>query len=271
MTDKNSLAVYSYIGNDVRMIIAHDGAPWFVAADALGILDLDRTALRRLDDDEKGVDSIHTLGGSQQVNVVNEPGLYSLILGSRKPEAKEFKRWVTHVVLPEIRSTGSYMALGSLRVPAVPAVGVDVATIRQLNNAVGVLLESNEQLTAKVTELAPAAAAWDELASAAGDYEVADAAKILARAGVETGRQRLFDQLATLGWIHRGSHGKWKAYQTAVDNGYLAELPQSHHHPRTGELVLDPPQVRVTVRGLERLRVRLGSLESRPNLRAVNA
>lgn len=110
----------------------------------------------------------------------------------------------------------------------------------------------------------PKADAWDELASAEGDYEVADAAKILARAGVETGRQRLFGQLEQLGWIYRGPQRKWKARQTAVDSGYLAEKPQSHHHPRTGELVLDPPQVRVTVRGLERLRVRLGSV-----LRAV--
>jgi phage regulator Rha-like protein len=152
-----------------------------------------------------------------------------------------------------------------------PAVGVDVSTIRQLNQAVGILLESNEELTAQVTELAPRADAWDELASAEGDYEVADAAKILARAGIETGRQRLFSQLEDFGWIYRGSQGKWTARQTAVDNGYLAEKPQSHHHPRTGVLVLDPPQVRVTVRGLERLRVRLGSLESRPNLRAVSA
>lgn len=124
---------------------------------------------------------------------------------------------------------------------------------------------------ATVTELTPRADAWDELAAADGDYEVADAAKILARAGIETGRQRLFAQLEDLGWIYRGSQGKWTARQTAVDNGYLAEKPQSHHHPRTGALVLDPPQVRVTVRGLERLRVRLGSLEERPNLRAVSA
>lgn len=106
----------------------------------------------------------------------------------------------------------------------------------------------------------PKADAWDELASAEGDYAVADAAKILARAGIETGAQRLFGQLSDMGWIFRGPQGKWRAYQDKVDAGYLTELPQSHHHPRTGELVLDPPQVRVTLRGLERLRVRLGSV-----------
>lgn len=123
------------------------------------------------------------------------------------------------------------------------------------------VIEAQQMLEAsarQVAELTPRAEAWDELASANGDYEVADAAKMLARAGVETGRQRLFGQLSGLGWIYRAPSGKWKARQSAVDAGYLAEKPQSHHHPRTGELVLDPPQVRVTVRGLERLRVRLG-------------
>lgn len=106
----------------------------------------------------------------------------------------------------------------------------------------------------------PKADAWDELASAEGDYAVSDAAKMLARAGVETGAQRLFNQLAEMRWIFRRG-GKWAAYQDAVDAGYLAERPQSHFHPRTGEKVLDAPQIRVTIRGLERLRVRLGSLE----------
>ena len=124
--------------------------------------------------------------------------------------------------------------------------------------------EALELAAAQARELEvakPKADAWDQLASAEGDYSVADAAKFLARAGIDIGPQRLFNQLAEMGWIFRGPQGKWRAYQEKVDAGYLSELPQSHHHPRTGELVLDPPQVRVTLRGLERLRVRLGSLE----------
>lgn len=115
------------------------------------------------------------------------------------------------------------------------------------------------QKNAQIAELEPKADAWDDLVSADGDYAVSDAAKILARAGVETGATRLFNQLADMRWIFRRG-GKWAAYQEAVDNGYLAERPQSHFHPRTGEKVLDAPQVRVTMRGLERLRIRLGSL-----------
>ena len=85
-----------------------DGEPWFVAADVCRILEIDKTQTRRLDDDEKGLYSIQTLGGEQDTVVVNEPGLYRLVFASRKPEAREFQRWVYHEVLPSIRKTGGY-------------------------------------------------------------------------------------------------------------------------------------------------------------------
>ena len=85
-----------------------NGEPWFVATDVTDAIGIDRTQTRRLDDDEKGVYSIHTPSGDQEMLVINESGLYSLILRSRKPEAKRFKRWVTHEVLPAIRKTGRY-------------------------------------------------------------------------------------------------------------------------------------------------------------------
>lgn len=86
------------------------GEVWFVAADVCRALELgnSRQAVIRLDDDEKGVISTDTPGGKQEMNIVNEPGLYSLVLGSRKPEAKAFKRWITHEVLPSVRRTGTY-------------------------------------------------------------------------------------------------------------------------------------------------------------------
>lgn len=94
----------------VRTIV-RDGEPWFVAADVCRALDIQNTtdAMSRLDEDEKGVDSIYTLGGAQDLLIVNEPGLYSLVLGSRKPEAKAFKRWITHEVIPDIRKHGGYL------------------------------------------------------------------------------------------------------------------------------------------------------------------
>ena len=106
----NQLQIFSHeqFGN-VRTVIL-SGEIWFVAADVCRALELSDThkAVDRLDDDEKGTNSIPTLGGPQDMLTVNEPGLYALILGSRKPEARAFKRWITHEVLPQIRRTGAY-------------------------------------------------------------------------------------------------------------------------------------------------------------------
>ena len=91
--------------------ITIDGEPWFVAVDVCKALQIanSRDALTRIDDDEKGVVLTDTLGGKQEVTIVNEPGLYMLVLSSRKPEAKAFKRWITHEVIPAIRKHGAYM------------------------------------------------------------------------------------------------------------------------------------------------------------------
>ena len=87
------------------------GEAWFVAADVCKALDLGNPSMtvERLDDDEKGISTIDTLGGKQRMAIINEPGLYSLVLSSRKPEAKAFKRWITHEVIPSIRKHGAYM------------------------------------------------------------------------------------------------------------------------------------------------------------------
>lgn len=88
-----------------------DGEPWFVAADVCRALEIGNPsmAVERLDDDEKGISTIDTLGGKQRMTIINEPGLYSLVLSSRKPEAKVFRRWITHEVIPAIRKYGGYM------------------------------------------------------------------------------------------------------------------------------------------------------------------
>ena len=94
----------------VRTVI-REGEPWFVAADVCRALEIsnNRDALSRLDDDEKGVALTDTPGGQQEMSVINEPGLYTLVLGSRKPEARAFKRWITHEVIPAIRKHGGYL------------------------------------------------------------------------------------------------------------------------------------------------------------------
>lgn len=132
------LVPFEFEGRQVRVVTDEHGEPWFVAADVLNTLTLDRKALERLDDDEKGVSSVHTPGGAQEMTTVNEPGLFGLVLGSRKLEAKRFKRWVTHEVLPAIRKTGSYAVPGALaalpapthdRVSAILLIGEAVAKV----------------------------------------------------------------------------------------------------------------------------------------------
>lgn len=246
-TTDNSLAVFRYVGHDVRAVTM-DGQPWFVAADVCRVLEHSNPtmALAGLDDDEKGLSNVETLGGEQAMAVVSEPGLYELIIKSRKPEAKAFKRWITHDVLPAIRQTGGYAVERSLPRDFAGA-------LRELLQEV----ESHEETRAELAEAQPRAEAWDALASAQGDYSVGDAAKILARAGIPTGPTRLFQQLRDIKWTYRGADGAWRAYAERVEKGYLAEKASFHYHPGTGERVVDPPQVRVTVAGVERLRQRL--------------
>lgn len=98
----------------VRVILGDDGVPWFVAAEVCAALQLPDThkAVARLDSDDKGRNSIPTRGGHQDMTVINESGLYSLVLGSRKPVAQRFKRWVTGEVLPALCQTGCYEMAG---------------------------------------------------------------------------------------------------------------------------------------------------------------
>ena len=109
--------IFEYSGVQVRTIV-RDGEPWFVAKDVCDVLELDdtRRAVERLDEDERSLIPVtDSLGRIQQGWAINEAGLYTLILGSRKPEARQFKRWVTHEVLPSIRKTGGYQIPNTMK------------------------------------------------------------------------------------------------------------------------------------------------------------
>ncbi len=108
-TISNSLQLFQNAGFKVRVIM-RDSEPWFVAKDVCECLDLanSRDAVSRLDDDEKGVGKADTLGGSQDMMLISESGLYTLVMRSNKPDAKVFRKWVTSEVLPSIRKTGGY-------------------------------------------------------------------------------------------------------------------------------------------------------------------
>lgn len=189
-----SPSVFSFTTGAVRVVLRDDD-PWFVAADVCAALGISRTddGVSRLDDDEKGTASIRTPGGAQEMTVVNESGLYSLVLGSRKPEAKPFKRWVTGEVLPAIRKSGRYevgeplpAVVRSPRLEASMARMADsVATLAagmqtmstQLNvtsKYIG-LLELNQAGTRKVT----AEVAREAKALHAEGMSMADIARIL--------------------------------------------------------------------------------------------
>lgn len=105
----NEITSWNYESSEIRTI-QKDGEPWFVLADVCKVLELSspHKVAERLDGDEKGRNQIPTLGGVQEMAVVNESGLYTVILRSDKPQAKPFRKWVTSVVLPSIRKTGSY-------------------------------------------------------------------------------------------------------------------------------------------------------------------
>lgn len=107
-----SLQTFRFTDTLILRGFLRDGEPWFVAGDVSTALDYSeaKDMTRNLDDDEKGRQIVPTLGGDQEMTVINESGLYSAILKSRKPEAKTFKKWVTSEVLPSIRKTGSYTA-----------------------------------------------------------------------------------------------------------------------------------------------------------------
>ncbi|MDV6277267.1 BRO family protein [Rhodococcus erythropolis] len=162
-----SIELFSY-GQDRIRTSEENGEPWFVAQDILEILDLNRSSLASLDDEEKGVHTMDTLGGRQKVATINESGLYSLILRSRKPEAKAFKRWITGTVLPALRKTGTYSTAPALTGPALMAAA---------------LIEAQSTLAAKdavIAELEPKAELADAYLTAGGGERLVDqAAKLL--------------------------------------------------------------------------------------------
>lgn len=116
----NELTIFNFEQKEVRTQIV-DGVTWFVAKDVCTILEIKNTtdAIKRLDDDER---SRLNLGRQGEANIVNEFGLYNLVIASKKPEAKLFKRWITHEVLPSIRKTGAYQ-------PAMTQEDIMIATL----------------------------------------------------------------------------------------------------------------------------------------------
>lgn len=104
---------FNFDGSQVRVIVDLEGNPWWVAADVCAVLDLTDVsrAVSRLDDADARTTRVRSGGQLRQMNIIKESGLYDLVLDSRKPEARRFRRWITSEVLPSIRRTGSYVVV----------------------------------------------------------------------------------------------------------------------------------------------------------------
>lgn len=213
----NELMHLTFQGQQIRMVV-RDGEPWWVARDVCDVLEIGNpsAALGRLDEDEKGLISVETPGGVQQMAAVNEPGLYGLVLGSRKPEAKQFKRWIKHEVLPSIRRDGMYVTPELLFNP------------EHLLRVTQRLVEEHRArlaAEAKVKELTPKAEFHDRVASSRDAVSIRDAAKVLG-----TGQNRLFDWLRGQKILMADN----RPYQRYLDAGYF-RLIQQVWRDRQGE------------------------------------
>jgi prophage antirepressor-like protein len=242
----SALEVFQYTDRQVRTV-AVDGEVWFVLADICGVLGIANAGnvAARLDEADIRQTDIRSGGQNRSVTIVSESGMYEVVIRSDKPEARQFRLWVTHEVVPSIRRTGAY----AVETP-------EQLMARAVVQAQEIIARKDEQIAV----LAPRAEAWDEIADAGTDYAVRDVAPMLSRAGITTGPQRLFDSLRDLGWIYRGEKQRWTPYARAVDSGYLKVRAMPPYRDRdTGDLVPAAPQVRVTPRGVERLRVVLGA------------
>ena len=201
-------------------VIERDGQPWFVAKDVCDCLELGnpRTSLALLDEDEKGVHSVDTLGGLQEMSIISEPGLYSLILRSRKPEAKAFKRWITHEVIPAIRRTGGYMAAGQNDTPeSIMARAVLIAqdTITRLQERTAALETQAEVDRPKVVFA-------DSIEVSKSTILVGELAKLIKQSTqYDIGQKRMFDWLRDNGFLHKRGSDRNMPTQKSMDMGLI--------------------------------------------------
>ena len=196
-----------------------DGAPLFVAADVCRALEISkyRDAVSRLDEDERGSFEVDTPGGTQKMTAVTESGLYSLVLGSRKPEAKAFKRWITHDVLPTIRQTGGYVSDEQQFVNTYLPFA-DANTKALFGQTLAQLRAANEQLEQQKPKVLFA----DAVSAAHTSILVGELAKLLKQNGVDIGQHRLFQYLRENGYLikRRGSDYNMPT-QYAMERGWF--------------------------------------------------
>lgn len=229
----------------VRTVI-REGQPWFVAADVCRVLEIEPTATRRLDEDEKDTLRLtQGTSGNPNVTIVNEPGLYSLVLGSRKPEAKAFKRWITHEVVPTIRKTGAY----GLTLPQdYPSALRALADSYERENA---LQEQNAALL-------PKAYFADAVSNAVNLVPMAELSAYLYKNGVKIGRNKLMERLREEGFLYKDGAGHNLPTQKSKDLGLL-DVKQGHY--LNGSESIATTTTYVTGKGKEYFMRRFGAVK----------
>lgn len=238
---------FSFEGMAEVRVVKIDGEPWFVAADVCKVLGLSKVsmAIKSLDADEKGVSTVSTPGGDQQVSIINESGLYSLILRSRKPEAKRFKRWVTSEVLPTIRKTGGYATPGTDLHRLLAESPLEA--LKAVADTATKLAEENQALKARVEEDAPKVLLAEEFFESDGLMGIREAAR-----SFSIPQNTFTAMLREWNWMDLNGTAA-KAY--AVKQGYMENkvfVTKYGNQKITGKL---------TRRGLERISQKLRSLD----------
>lgn len=193
----NDIQIFQYQDKPVRTI-QKDGEPWWVLKDVCEVLEINnaRDVFNRLEDDEKGVGQIDTLGGHQKTNIINESGLYNVILRSDKPQAKPFRKWVTSEVLPSIRKHGGYLTPEKVEEALLnPDTLIRLATDLKTEREKRMLLEAQAQKDKPKVLFA------DAVATAKTSILIGELAKLLKQNGVDMGQNRLFEWMRRNGFL----------------------------------------------------------------------
>jgi prophage antirepressor-like protein len=200
-----------------------NGEPWFVAVDVCKALEIDATATRRLDEDEKSTLRLTqtSSNGTEQgrdVTAISESGLYSLVLGSRKPEAKAFKRWITHDVIPTIRKTGGYIH------------GADEMSNEEiLSHALIIAQNVIQEKERRLKEQEPKVEFADHVAASENAIDMGEFAKIAQKNGITLGRNNLFKKLRELKILMDGN----LPYQQYMNAGWFEVVESAYERSGT--------------------------------------
>lgn len=251
------IQTFNFNTAELRTLTDENGDPWFVAKDVCDILEIsnNRDAISQLDSDEKNTVVIPDgIPGNPNKTIISEPGLYKLIMRSRKPEAKAFQRWVTHEVLTQIRKTGGY-------IPATDADDDMTILAKAVLVAQKTIDLKNQQLRAKdaqIKELEPKAQALDAFTDVEDRLLVREAAKVLSNAGTPISEKQLREWMANNDWIYK-HNGSWHATAKHCTAGHLVMVMSTKHGTKAdGTKFAFPPTVRITRKGLALLHKRLG-------------